>query len=70
MVVPALIIDSLRDFDNSPEKKLIYCLERYGARICQAFTPTDSGVSIEPEVIREIPDVEVLKVQGNPYAGK
>ena len=70
LVDPAFIIDSLGDFDNAPDRNLIYCPGRYGARISQAFTSTDSGVSIEPEEIREVPDIEVLKVQGNPSAGK
>ena len=70
LVDPASIIDSLGDFDNAPDRKLIYCPGRYGARISQAFTSTDSGVSIEPEEIREIPDIEVSKVQGDPSSGK
>lgn len=70
LVDPAFIIDSLGDFDNAPDSKLIYCPGRYGARISQAFTSTDSGVSIEPEEIRVVPDIEVLKVQGNPSSGK
>jgi len=70
LVDPAFIIDSLGDFDNAPDPKLIYCPGRYGARISQAFTSTDSGVSIEPEEIREVPDVEVLKIQGDPSSGK
>ena len=70
LVDPAFIIDSLGDFDNAPDSKLIYCPGRYGARISQAFTSTDSGVSIQPEEILEIPDIEVLKVQGDPSSGK
>ena len=70
LVDPTFIIDSLGDFDNALDKKLIYCPGRYGARISQAFTSTDSSVSIEPEEIREEPDVEVDKVQGNPLSGK
>ena len=70
LVDPVFIIDSLGDFDNAPDPKLIYCPGRYGARISQAFTSTDSGVSIEPEEIREVPDVEVLKVEGVPSSGK
>ena len=70
LVDPAFIIDSLGDFDNSLDSKLIYCPGRYGARISQAFTSTDSGVSIQPEEIREVPDVEVLKDPGDPSAGK
>lgn len=70
LIDPAFIIDSLGDFDNAPDRKLIYCPGRYGARISQAFTSTDSGISIEPEEIREVPDIEVPKVQGDPSAGK
>ena len=70
LVDPAFIIDSLGDFDNARDPTLIYCPGRYGARISQAFTSTDSGVSIQPEEIREKPDIEVLKVQGDPSSGK
>ncbi|KAF9650744.1 RdRP-domain-containing protein [Thelephora ganbajun] len=70
LVDPAFIIDSLGDFDNAPDPKLIYCPGRYGARISQAFTSTDSGVSIPPEEIREVSDIEVTKVQGDPSSGK
>ena len=70
LVDPAFIIDSLGDFDNARDPKLIYCPGRYGARISQAFTSTDSGVSIQPEEIREVPDIEVFKVQGDPSSGK
>ena len=70
LVDPAFVIESLGDFANSPDSKLIYCPGRYGARISQAFTSTDSGVSIQPEEIREIPDIEVPKDPDNPSAGK
>jgi len=70
LVDPAFIIDSLGDFDNARDPKLIYCPGRYGARISQAFTSTDSGVSIQPEEIREEPDIEVFKVHGDPSSGK
>lgn len=70
LVDPAFIIDSLGDFDGAPDRKLIYCPGRYGARISQAFTSTDSSVSIEPEEIQEVADVEVSKVRGDPSAGK
>ena len=70
LVDPAFIIDSLGDFDNAPDSNLVRCPGRYGARISQAFTSTDSGVSIEPEEIREAPDVEVFKLQGDPSSGK
>jgi RNA-dependent RNA polymerase len=70
LVDPAFIIDSLGNFDNAADEKLIYCPGRYGARISQAFTSTDSGVSIQPEEIREVPDVEVPKVPGDRSSGK
>ena len=70
LIDPAFIIDSLGDFANAPDPKLIHCPGRYGARISQAFTSTDSGVSIEPEEIREVPDIEVPKVPGDPSSGK
>ena len=70
LVDPAHIIDSLGDFDNAPDPKLIYCPGRYGARISQAFTSTDSGVSIQPEEIREVDDIEVDKVPGDPSSGR
>ena len=70
LIDPTFIIDSLGDFDNAPDKNLIYCPGRYGARISQAFTSTDSSVAIEPEEIREVPDIEVFKVQGDPSSGK
>jgi hypothetical protein len=69
LVDPASIIDSLGDFDNARDPQLIYCPGRYGARISQAFTSTDSGVSIEPEEIQTISDIKVFKVQGNPSSG-
>ena len=70
LVDPAFIIDSLGDFDNASDRKLIYCPGRYGARISQAFTSTDSGVSIQPEEIQTVNDIEVLKVEGDPSSGK
>jgi len=69
LVDPAFIIDSLGDFENSPDPNLIYCPGRYGARISQAFTSTDPSVSIQPEEIRESSDIEVLKVPGDPSSG-
>ena len=70
LVDPAFIIDSLGDFENSLDPNLIYCPGRYGARVSQAFTSTDSSVSIQPEEIREVPDIEVSKVHGDPSSGK
>jgi len=70
LVDPAYIIGLLGDFVNAPDPRLIYCPGRYGARISQAFTSTDSGVSIEPEEITEASDIEVLKVPDDPSSGK
>ena len=70
LVDPAFIIDSLGDFDNAPDRNLVRCPGRYGARISQAFTSTDSSVSVEAEEIREAEDVEVFKVRGDPNSGK
>jgi len=70
LVDPAFIIDSLGDFANAPDPKLIHCPGRYGARISQAFTSTDSGVSIQPEEIQEVSDIEVLKDPDDPSSGK
>ena len=70
LVDPAYIIDSLGDFDNAPDPQLIYCPGRYGARISQAFTSTDSGVSIQPEEILEGDDIEVERVPGDPSSGR
>jgi len=70
LVDPAFIIDSLGDFANASDSKLIHCPGRYGARISQAFTSTDSGVSIQPEEIQEEPDIEALKDPNDPSSGK
>ena len=70
LVDPAFIIDSLGDFDNAPDPNLVRCPGRYGSRISQAFTSTDSSVSIEPEEIREVPDVKVLKIRDDPSSGE
>ena len=70
LIDPPFIISSLGDFNNSLDRNLIRCPGRYGARISQAFTSTNHGVSIEPEEIREVPDIEVLKVPGDPSKGK
>jgi len=70
LVDPAFIIDSLGDFDKSSDSNLIRCPGRYGARISQAFTSTDPSVSIQPEEIREVPDIEVSKDPGDPSSGK
>lgn len=66
----AFIINSLGDFGNATDRNLVYCPARYGARISQAFTSTNSGVPIQPEEIRVVPDVEVFKTPGDFSSGK
>ncbi|PSR72411.1 hypothetical protein PHLCEN_2v11754 [Hermanssonia centrifuga] len=59
LVNAATIIEGLGTFSgllNDP--KLIYCPARYGARISQAFTATDSSVTVEPEEIFELDDIK------------
>ncbi|KAI0704900.1 RdRP-domain-containing protein [Cytidiella melzeri] len=53
------IISGLGRFDNlESDPRLMYCPARYGARISQAFTATDSSVSAEAEEIFMIPDIK------------
>ena len=52
------IISSLGDFATAAAGNLIRCPGRYGARISQAFTSTHPGVSVQPEEIREAPDIQ------------
>lgn len=49
------IIDGLGTFtDLTFDKRLIYCPARYAARLSQAFTTTDSSISIDPgEIVIE-----------------
>ena len=70
LVDPPFIINSLGDFDSAADPELIYCPGRYAARISQAFTSTDSGVSVKLDEIQKAPDIEVFKVPGNPSSGK
>lgn len=51
------IIDGLGNFHRDPE--LVRCPARYGARISQAFTATDSSVSVDPDEILPVDDIEV-----------
>lgn len=69
-VDPQFIINSLGDFDSTADPELIRCPGRYAARISQAFTSTDSGVSVEPKEIRVEPDIEVFKIPGDLSSGK
>ncbi|PSR72409.1 hypothetical protein PHLCEN_2v11752 [Hermanssonia centrifuga] len=58
VVNAATIIEGLGTFDGLvSDPKLIYCPARYGARISQAFTATDSSVTVEPEEIFELDDI-------------
>nr|CAA83245.1 unnamed protein product [Phanerodontia chrysosporium] len=50
------IIAGLGDFTR--DHQLIYCPARYGARISQAFTATDSSVKVQPDEVFEIDDIE------------
>lgn len=49
------IIAELGDFTRDPQ--LVYCPARYAARISQAFTATDSSVSVEADEIFEEDDI-------------
>lgn len=69
LVTTNSIIESLGNFGVEYDPHLIYCPGKYGARISQAFTSTDSSISVEPEEIFEIPDVKVPKDPSNPSAG-
>ncbi|CCM00938.1 uncharacterized protein FIBRA_02985 [Fibroporia radiculosa] len=54
----ATIISGLGSFhDLAFDERLIYCPARYAARISQAFTATDSSVSVEAEEVVPIPDI-------------
>ena len=60
LVTAATIIESLGTFhDLEYDRQLIYCPARYGARIAQAFTTTDSSVSVPAEEIIIQDDIEV-----------
>ncbi|PCH33549.1 RdRP-domain-containing protein [Wolfiporia cocos MD-104 SS10] len=52
------IIQSLGSFQNLAfDRELIYCPARYAARISQAFTATDSSITVEAEEVSIIDDV-------------
>ncbi|KAG6878423.1 hypothetical protein C0993_007024 [Termitomyces sp. T159_Od127] len=52
------IIESIGSFDNlSFDKILMFCPARYGARISQAFTATDISVTIDPEEVLSVEDI-------------
>ncbi|TCD63993.1 hypothetical protein EIP91_004695 [Steccherinum ochraceum] len=55
----ASIIAGIGNFGSMPsDPRLIYCPARYGARISQAFTATDSSIAIQADQIKTLPDVK------------
>ncbi|KAI0051419.1 RdRP-domain-containing protein [Auriscalpium vulgare] len=59
VVTAAEIIQGLGTFDNlSFDRDLMRCPARYGARISQSFTATESSVSVEVDEILYEPDIE------------
>ncbi|KAI0348632.1 RdRP-domain-containing protein [Trametopsis cervina] len=55
------IIAGLGRFDNMPsDPHLIFCPARYGARISQAFTATDSSVTVKADEIIQIDDIKTM----------
>ena len=57
-ITPATIIERLGTFEGLEyDKQLIYCPARYGARISQAFTTTDSSVTVPVEEILVSKDI-------------
>jgi hypothetical protein len=60
LITAATIIERLGTFhDLEYDRQLIYCPARYAARISQAFTTTDSSVSVPAEEILIEDDIEV-----------
>lgn len=52
------IIRSLGTFDNlEHDPQLLYCPARYAARISQAFTATNAGITMDPEEIFQDDDI-------------
>ena len=57
-ITAATIIERLGKFHGLDyDKQLIYCPARYGARISQAFTTTDSSISVPAEEILVVEDI-------------
>ncbi|KAH8102595.1 RNA dependent RNA polymerase-domain-containing protein [Cristinia sonorae] len=55
----ASIIRGIGSFESvAGDPRLIYCPARYGARISQAFTATDSSISIDPGEIKMLNDIK------------
>jgi RNA-dependent RNA polymerase len=63
------IISSLGNFGVDYDRTLIFCPGKYGARISQAFTATDSSISVEPEEILPLDDIKRLKDPDDPESG-
>jgi hypothetical protein len=60
LITAATIIEGLGTFhDVKNDPQLIYCPARYAARIAQAFTTTDSSVSVPADEILIEDDIEV-----------
>lgn len=58
-ITAAIIIERLGTFrDLTYDKELIYCPARYGARISQAFTTTDSTITVPAEEIIVAEDIK------------
>lgn len=59
IVNASTIIAGLGNFHNlAHDRQLIYCPARYGARISQAFTATDSSVTVEAEEVIVADDIK------------
>jgi len=60
LITAATIIEGLGRFDNLEyDRQLIYCPARYAARISQAFTTTESSVSVPADEIFIEDDIKV-----------
>ena len=58
LVTAESIIQSLGTFRDLPyDRELMRCPARYAARLSQAFTATDSALSVQPEDMLVIPDI-------------
>ncbi|KAI0936237.1 hypothetical protein AcV5_004426 [Taiwanofungus camphoratus] len=58
LIDASTIIAGLGSFqDLAFDRKLIYCPARYAARISQAFTATDSSISVETEEVIYLDDI-------------
>ncbi|TCD63395.1 hypothetical protein EIP91_005603 [Steccherinum ochraceum] len=58
LVTPSTIIKRIGNFTHLVyDPKLIYCPARYGARISQSFTATDSSITAEAEEVLMLDDI-------------